>query len=210
MLIENKSILLQTRLQKMILLSLIIAFLFIYNASKLMSKQYTYLDKIENLNYVISQEISLVNFTREQIAEYNKAKKLWENINFSEKNKNGIEIAKAKILIEDLSKIYKLSDEIKISISEPRELRNVFFYDNKLLVTTNLSINFKTYTDELFFGFVDALERNFPGFLKFTALKVKKISNLDDKILEGAKTNKFKYLIEGEIEFEWNDFKVTN
>ena len=156
----------------------------------------------------IYQDEELTN-TIINIKEFTNAKKIVDEMNilFIKNDQNPL---KNQYLLEDLKKIYKQSNDLEIFKSPEEELRNVFFYNKKTLVFSNFNIKSKFYTDELFLGYLDSLEKNFPGIIKLKKVTFKKIQKLDDEILNNAKNGKLTYLIDGEINFEWRSFKDIN
>lgn len=171
-------------------------------------------------NKELKSELGYLEFQNEKItqeaeiylvkeSEYMGAQELWQNINELSTTDSGIDLEKANVLLQDLKVFYLLSDDFMATLSPKIYLKDIFFNENKILVSSNIKLKNSAYTDEIFLRFVDSLDRNFPGFLKFKQLKLRKLSELDSNLIIEAEQGRPTYLVEGEIEADWHDFEIS-
>jgi hypothetical protein len=207
---NNKFKHLKLELLSLVILFIVFLIVFFYLSSNLLVNKIHYTQKSELLNFNINKaEKEYKNITID-VDSYNKANLLWQKISLSDQSKTGLEIENLKILIQDLKNLYKISDNIKVFVHSYKEMPNIVFHNNKILVNAQVNIECEAYDDEYFLHFIDAIKNNFPGFFKFTSFKMNKVLPLTQEIINDAQKGELQYLVKGEVSFDWYDFKSIN
>lgn len=140
--------------------------------------------------------------------EFSEAVQTWESMGESEQKLSGLRINDAKDVLDKLSTKYKLS-EVNTSFSKPEELKNKFVADTVAVISSNVTISFKGLTDEYAMRFVEALIREFPGYIQIRTLSLTQMQEINKDVLRLIAKGEQPQIIKGNLDFFWRDLKYV-
>lgn len=70
-------------------------------------------------------------------------------------------------------------------------------------ITSTVELKFGAMTDEQVFRFVDALLKNFPGYVKIDSFTITKRGEITQTVIQQAQRGQFPELVVGELQFHW-------
>lgn len=70
-------------------------------------------------------------------------------------------------------------------------------------ITSKVTLTFAALSDEQLYRFVQAISKDFPGYVRITKVTIERKGSIDDTTLINAGKGIFPELVEGSIEFQW-------
>ncbi|MBL0319228.1 MAG: hypothetical protein IPP74_08075 [Alphaproteobacteria bacterium] len=166
-------------------------------------------EKSAGLQSGITEMNQKITKARNAAGEYQKALETWNRLNDNQRQINGVNIDKARELIAQLQKKYRIlkvdvnmtSPIVNPDISRKHRTKEVEVEESRV------TIDFTAITDVYAFSFINALHRLLPGFMKMGQLRMDRGGALTPAMLEKMAQGDFPPLVKGKLEFVWQDFK---
>lgn len=176
-------------------------FFFLTRSEEELQQKYSWLK-----NDINSLNSKLQNLNKKTL-EFAEIVKVWEGMSESQKSLQGLRsrINQAKDLIDALEKDYSL--QTTTSFSKPKELGDEFATGTTVVVSSDVNISVKAYSDADIFNFVHALTNDFPGYVQVRTFKIKRDNQVSKPVLRQIAAGKDSYLVDAEVAFVWYDLK---
>lgn len=165
--------------------------------------------------------------------EFSDSVRVWESMTESQKKLQGLQLSKARTLLEELQNKLKLS-EVNISFSKPEEVLDLttpaisstqsgakavpgqavvstgLEKDGQMkVVTSDVSITFKALSDEFVYDFIYALEHDFPGYVQIKNFTVNREGKITKDIIERIANGDSPAIVAVTVDFVWKDLHYT-
>lgn len=174
----------------------------------MMNKESSLNDEMNSLN----SNVSSVNGESQTLqAQYTKAKNsltLYRSIEDGKQSMDdSLSRENATKLINRLKEEYLLSS-LSMTITPMVDIKDSGI-DTKTatLVFSEVTLKFSAMSDEQFFSFVNAISREFPGYLTYTKLDLKRTSPINTEIFKAVSRGDRPALVNGEVAFKWYGLK---
>lgn len=157
----------------------------------------------------ISSQNQNITRARNDANDFQQAVNTWNNLNASQKQKQGVNIDKARELIDQLKIKYRIQ-RIDVNMTSPiinNDIRRKNGTKDFQIEESIVKINFDTITDIYALSFINALAKQLPGFVKITDVKLERVGQVNPAILEKIAQGTFPVLVKGKMDFIWQDFK---
>jgi hypothetical protein len=138
--------------------------------------------------------------------EVRDATNVWQKLNEKHKKSDGLKIDSIKGLFDDFKKKYKLSD-VDVDLSAPVELADVYKTETTVVVSSKVTVQFKGITDEYVLSFVDAVQKDLPGYVRIENLQFSRIGEISEDVVRRVSKGEFPGLVGGSITFQWRGLK---
>ncbi len=202
-----KSALLFNRIKKFAIIYIIfgtISMTAYYISNELIDKANADKDAIEK---EISQTNSDATNIESKARDVKEASKLWRQLNESGVKRDGLEIDQAKILLNELEKYFNLVGSVDVNLTPPAELSDTYKTETTVVMASTVTLKFAGLSDELLFGFIDSLIKNFPGFINIQSLSMQRKNPLTNDIIARAAKGDFEDMVDATLIFTWKEFK---
>jgi hypothetical protein len=188
---------------------LLLVSFFIINASiSYFAQDQSQKSKDNNKGVIIAQ--NKLNELNNKIKEISNAKKLWNDIQNQNIDKSGLKIEAARSFIASLEKKYYLSNPIAVNISAPDKIVSDSAGYSIAIMQTEMSLSITSVSDEMVLGAVNELLNQFPGYLIVKNFDIRKIADLDEKLLQEIYNGDKPELVVAEISLIWRDLIEAN
>lgn len=169
-----------------------------------------YEQNLEKQQQFAQNEISKLNskisaFERQQ-EEYEEARKLWNKLSDTQKRQNGLEISGAQQLLDDLKNYYLLRS-LKVNMSKPVELRDLYKTTTTVVMSSKVDLTFEGQSDEYIFSFIGALKKYLPGYMTVKSFRLVRELSVTPSVLEKIRLGTAMPMVKGDISFNWRDLK---
>ncbi len=144
----------------------------------------------------------VANF-KNQTAEIEKYKLVWQGLDKNKKYVEGVKVDDFNKNLKDISDKYLISTN-NVKISVPTTLKEPTFKRDTLeIMFTTVSLNFVSFNDTIAVAFVDEFLKNIPGYTIITAFDIIKSKDYIAADFTNLSTGKDAGAVDGRLEFLW-------
>lgn len=140
--------------------------------------------------------------------EFSEAVGQWEHMTADQKLLTGLQITKANELIKRFETEFRLMD-VKVTFSKPEELKEGITSDTVKVVNSVVNIDFRAENDEYALQFVEALQKQFPGYVQITSFSLSRNEVVTKDVLSKIAKGENVALVSGIIELTWKELKYS-
>ena len=160
--------------------------------------------------------------------EFSDAVRIWDAMRDDQKQLQGLQLTKAKALLEAWQSQFKLS-EVNISFSKPEDVQDATVQDAGKnikehtgtteggadqsglvnIVSSDVTISFKALSDEYVYDFIYALQHQFPGYIRIKTFTLTQETPVTKEVIERIAQGETPPVVSGNIDFSWRDLKYT-
>ncbi|AZL15294.1 hypothetical protein [Rickettsiales endosymbiont of Stachyamoeba lipophora] len=172
------------------------------------------------INSVITKETDKLNFLEIQINEaqrqfieqekkitsLKKANEIWSKLKDIKEKRDSLDFDRVKTVIATINKDRWLIKKVDINISPPIDVHKPNFH-HVSLTKSQVELSFTTMSDNVLFNIIDKINHNFPGYINYKNLRIKKIAEVNSEILAKLKAGILPELLECKMVFEWQNIK---
>lgn len=133
---------------------------------------------------------------------------IWRNMSENEKKMSGLRISEAKNIVDELSKKFYLTD-VRTTFSKPEKMGDEFSTENITVLESSIKITFKALTDEYVIKFVEAIAKDFPGYIMLDSFTVKADESISENIVRQVAYGQNPQIVSGSVSFLWKDMKYV-
>jgi hypothetical protein len=186
----------------------------------------------ERYNWLKSDAMSLsrkLDSLNKRTLEFSDAVRVWESMTPGQKQLQGLQLTKAKALLETLQAQLKLN-EMNISFSKPEEVsgaeespatapaigakaplppaqeENSIVGEIKI-ASSNVSITFKALSDEYAYDFIHGLQHQFPGYVHIKTLTIAQEGKMTKETIQRIADGEFPAMVAVTVDFNWQDLR---
>jgi hypothetical protein len=110
-------------------------------------------------------------------------------------------------LLNELEKYFNLVGSVDVNLTPPAELSDTYKTETTVVMASTVTLKFAGLSDELLFGFIDSLIKNFPGFINIQSLSMQRKNPLTNDIIARAAKGDFEDMVDATLIFTWKEFK---
>ena len=163
--------------------------------------------KTDQINSETSQIQGQAGELQSKAIEIKKYMSMWDNINESKKNTNGIKMEEVNATLNTVASKYSITDHT-IKVTLPETLKDGVFSRKTITVLfTTANLNFRAINDIKALSFVNEFIDSIPGYPVITNLEIKKDKNYSTEDLIAISSGKGSGMIVGKVDFVWYAFR---
>ncbi len=139
--------------------------------------------------------------------DFSDAINTWKILPEDKKSLQGLQINKAKALLDELEKKYKIIG-LDLSFSKPIMLSGEDESTSRIY-TSNVNISFKAFSDEYVYNFLTELQKRFPGYITIRTFNVSREIEVSKNVIERIAKGEKVPLVSANLEFRWQDLEYV-
>lgn len=181
----------------------------------------------EQYNLIKSELMSLtrkLEGLNRKTLEFSDAVRVWDELTEGQKQLQGLQLTEAKALLEKWQAQFKLSD-VNISFSKPEESGGIKdpaggkvigkkdtepsapAVSAVKVMSSDVSISLKALSDEYVYQFIDALQHQFPGYVRIKTFTLTQETPVSKEVIQRIAEGEAVPIVSGNIDFSWRDLQ---
>lgn len=151
-----------------------------------------------------------INMLDKQRLDFAEAVGIWKGFSEEEKQLKGIQISEAEKVLKKLEDQYPLSN-VNVTFSKPviLDVKSLTTDSAVVEVSDKNNITFSSFSDEKVYQFIEALQKEFPGYVKITKFTLNRLELPSVESLRLISQGKTPALVNGSVEFTWYALKAV-
>lgn len=165
-----------------------------------------YKKDISNFERRIVQLNNELQNVRTKAKEFAGSLRLWKQLDENKKDLVGLQITKAQEIIEKYKNEFLIID-MNSEFARPESLNEEFKRENAEVVSSKITINFKSINDVYALSFVGNILNDIPGYVTINKFVINRKSDVSDEILYNISQGKLVGLVDVKMELDWRDLQ---
>jgi hypothetical protein len=142
-------------------------------------------------------------------AAFEESSKLWDSLKLGTQSLDGLKTEEGRKVLTSLEHAYKIQ-KLAIELTAPQKLENpIYQTDNFYVEGSIVSLRFEAITDEYAIGFINAIMRNMPGYVRIDQVSLRKSSPLTPDTISRLSKGETVTLVSGDLTFLWQGLKAA-